>query len=193
VVVIFVATFLGGCGGDTPKVLTGADARRLAAIQPRAPGWTWPRNKTDPVWDASTPSATTDPLLREFRRQTAQLVDLGGASKRWQDANKLANLDIEVYKDSSDAHAAMAPFNAASEGWARRTGRVLKAVRTTGVGDDAWVMWVAGNGTQVTYHWRRENLVFEAHLHCFGRCPRNVDRAARTWAEAVDTAARQRP
>ena len=50
-------------------------------------------------------------------------------------------------------------------------------------------MTVAGNGPQASYHWRHGNLLFEAHMHCFGRCPRNVDSAARTGAEAVDAAA----
>jgi hypothetical protein len=188
-----VWTVLDGCGSDRLRLYAGADARRLAAIQPRLAGWSWPPSNARPVWDTSRETATTDPLLRRFIRQTAKLVELGGASNRWQDTNKLANLDIEVFQDSTDAHAVMAPFNALSEAWAKQTGRVTKAGQTTGLGDEAWVMQVVGNGPQVTYHWRRGNLVFEAHIQCFGRCPPNVDRAAQAWAAAIDTAARQKP
>ena len=55
-----------------------------------------------------------------------------------------------------------------------------------GLGDEAWVLWVGGSGTQVTYHWRRGNLVLEAHVHCYGSCSSDVDAAARNWADAVD-------
>ena len=189
IVLLIAAAALDGCGGHNGHPFTGADARRIADVPPRARGWDWPSDTAAPLWDASTGSTTTDPLLRAFRRKTARLVGLGDASKKWQDTNKLGNLDVQVYKDSSDAHQAMAPFNALSEGWAAQTGRVTKAAESGGLGDESWVMWVAGNGTQVTYHWRRENLVFEAHLHCFGRCPPDVDRAARAWAEDVDAAA----
>ena len=35
-----------------------------------------------------------------------------------------------------------------------------------------------------------DNLVFEAHIHCFGSCPSDVDSAAHGWADAIDTEAR---
>jgi len=54
------------------------------------------------------------------------------------------------------------------------------------LGNEAWLLWARGNGSQVTYHWRRGNLVGEAHVHCFGSCPTTVDEATRTWAEAID-------
>ena len=161
---LVLAAVLAGCGGE--HTLTGADARRLAAIAPAAPGWSWPANSAKPTWD-------TD----------------GEASKKWQDANKLANLVVDVYPSAGDAHKALAPFNALSRRLAARTGRVLTAGATSGLGDEAWVMTVAGNGPQTSYHWRRGNLLFEAHVHCFGRCPHDVGNAARTWAEAIDAAA----
>jgi hypothetical protein len=175
---ILAASLLSGCGGRHEHVFTGEDAKRLANVPPTAPGWNWPSNKTPPVWDtSSTGPPTTDVLLRKFRLETAGLASIGEASKHWQDANKLGNLDIGAYKDSSDAHKTMAPFNALSEGWGAQTGRIAKATQTTGLGDESWVMWVQGNGPQVTYHWRRDNLVFEVHVHCFGRCPSDVDPA----------------
>jgi hypothetical protein len=42
----------------------------------------------------------------------------------------------------------------------------------------------------VTYHWRRDNLVTEVHVHCYGDCPDDVDAATRAWADAVDEEAR---
>jgi hypothetical protein len=183
------AFLLSGCGGHRVAVFSGADARRLASIAPDAPGWNWPSRTVAPTWDTSAAGPTTDPLLRKFLRQTARLVSLGQASNRWQDANKLGNVDIAVFKDSQDAHASMAPFDTLSQGWAAKSGRVTKAAATTGLGDEAWVMWVAGNGPEVTYHWRRDNLVFEVHVQCFGHCPHNIDRATRAWAHAIDGAA----
>ena len=41
----------------------------------------------------------------------------------------------------------------------------------------------------MTYHWRRDNLVTEVHVHCYGDCPdadAAVDVAARAWADAID-------
>jgi hypothetical protein len=186
---VVAAAVLGGCGGGHQRLFTAADARRLANLQPALGGWTWLPNNAKAVWDSSTGS-TTDPLLLEFRRKTARLANVGAASKKWQDANKLANLDVAVYTNAADAHASLAPFNALSKGWAARTARVTKAAKARGLGQESWVMRVEGNGAQVTYHWRRGNLVFEAHIHCFGACPTNVDAAAFTWADSIDAAAR---
>jgi len=86
----------------------------------------------------------------------------------------------------------MAPFNAFSRGWGERTGRVTKDEEIEGLGDEAWLLRTEANGTQVTYHWRRGNLVVEAHIHCFGFCPSNVDAATRAWVDAIDEEARAR-
>jgi hypothetical protein len=43
----------------------------------------------------------------------------------------------------------------------------------------------------VTYKWRRDNLVFEAHIQCYPEsCPSDIDAAARTWVDAIDEEAR---
>jgi len=86
----------------------------------------------------------------------------------------------------------MAPFNAFSRGWGRRSGRVTKDENIDGLGDEAWLLWVAGSetGPEVTYHWRRGNLVLEAHLQCFGSCPDDIDAATRAWVDAIDAEAR---
>ena len=88
----------------------------------------------------------------------------------------------------------MAALNAFSRGWGERSGRVTKDEQIERLGDEAWRLWTSGQGYQVTYHWRRDNLVLEAHVHCFGRCPQNfdsVDAATRTWVDAIDEAARE--
>jgi hypothetical protein len=121
--------------------------------------------------DSSRTSDKIDPLLAGFKRQTASL-DVGEASNRWQDKDKLGNLDVGVYASADDARKGFAAFNAFSRGWGARSGHITKDEEIDGLGDEAWVLWVAGYATQVTYHWRRSNLVIEAHIHCFGLCPR---------------------
>ena len=86
----------------------------------------------------------------------------------------------------------MAPLNAYSRGWAKRFGRITKDEEIDGLGDEAWLLKTESNGTEVTYHWRRGNLVVEAHLHCFGFCPSDVGGAARAWVDSIDEAARAR-
>jgi hypothetical protein len=91
---------------------------------------------------------------------------------------------------ADDAQVALLALHEFAHAFGARSGRVTKDAPVSGLGDEASVLWVGGeNGTQVTYHWRRRNLVLEAHMHCFGNCPGNVDAAARAWAEAVDARA----
>jgi hypothetical protein len=45
---------------------------------------------------------------------------------------------------------------------------------------------VSVDGLQVTYHRRRDDLVLEAHVHCSGSCPSDVDAAARARVRAID-------
>ncbi len=78
--------------------------------------------------------------------------------------------------------------------------RIRRAVRirgegkeVDGLGDEAWRLWAHGHGREVTYHWRRDNLVTEVHVHCYGDCPdvdADVDAAARAWADGIDEEAR---
>jgi hypothetical protein len=85
----------------------------------------------------------------------------------------------------------MAPFNAYARGWGERFGSITKDDEIDGLGDEAWLLETVTNGTEVTYHWRRGNLVVEAHVQCFGVCPGDVDAAARAWVDAIDEAAEQ--
>jgi hypothetical protein len=194
IVGVAAAIVVGGCRGgeEREQVFKPADAARIANVRPVMPGWTWPRNPEKPVSsDSRTKAQSTDPLLVELKRQTADIVSTGDAANKWKDADKLANLDAGVFASAGEAHKLMAPFNAFSRGWAERTGRITKDEEIEGLGDEAWLLRAEVNGTpEVTYHWRRGNLVVEAHVYCFGLCPGDVEAAARAWAEAIDEAAR---
>ena len=195
-IIVVAAIIVGGCSGgeEQEQVFTAADATRIANVRPVTPGWTWPQNPEKPDSSgSSTESDSTDALLVELKRQTADLVDIGEAGNKWRDDDKLGNLSVSVYGSASDAHKAMAPFNAFSRGWGERSGGITKDEEIEGLGDEAWLLLVAvvaGSGTQVTYHWRRGNLVLEAHIHCFGYCPGDVDAATRAWVDTIDEEAR---
>jgi hypothetical protein len=131
-----------------------------------------------------------DVLHVELNKQTGDLVEIGTGGGRWRDNEKLANLSVQVFGSASDAHQLMAPLNAFSRGWGKVAGRITKDEEIDGLGDEAWRLWSEGNGTEVTYHWRRGNLFVEAHVDCFGYCPGNVDAATRAWVDAIDEAAR---
>jgi hypothetical protein len=191
-IAVVAAIVVGGCGGgDQEQVFTPADAARIANVRPVIPGWTWPRNPEKHVSSGSRGEPQpTDPLDVELRRQTADIVSLGEKGNKWRDADKLANLYAQVVASAAEAHELMAPFNAYSRGWGKRFGRITKDEEIDGLGDEAWVLRTASSGTEVTYHWRRGNLFVEAHVHCFGFCPGEIEAAARSWADAIDKAAR---
>jgi len=197
-VAVFAAIVAGGCGGGEQQrrqTFSAADAKRIANVRPAMPGWVWPKSpETRDSSDSSDESESTDPLLVELKRQTVDVVDIAEAGNRWRDDNKLANLSVEVDETTSDARKAMAALNAFSRGWGKRSGRVTKDEQIDGLGDEAWRLWTLGEGYEVTYHWRRRNLVLEAHVHCFGVCPGDldsVDVATRAWVDAIDEAARR--
>jgi hypothetical protein len=191
-IAVVAAIVVGGCGGgDQEQVFTPADAARIANVRPVIPGWTWPRNPEKQFSSGSRGEPQpTDPLDVELRRQTADIVSLGEEGNKWRDADKLANLYAQVVASAAEAHELMAPFNAYSRGWGKRFGRITKDEEIDGLGDEAWVLRTASSGTEVTYHWRRGNLFVEAHVHCFGFCPGEIEAAARAWADAIDEAAR---
>lgn len=151
------------------------------------PGWTWPQN---PEKKPGTSAHSTDPLDVELRRRTANIDSLGDAANKWRDADKLANLDARVLASPTGAHKLMAPFNAYSRGWGQRFGRITKDEEIDGLGDEAWILKTETGGTEVTYHWRRGNLVLEAHVQCFAACPTDIEAATRDWVDAIDGAAR---
>ena len=195
---LLAAISLAGCSGDDEQdvVFSGADARRLAQIAPVTPGWpAWPeRPETKQRSEVSLEETLArDPLFAEYHRRTAKLggdLDAGDAGNRWEDENKLANLSVGTFADAADAHVAFEAGNDLSRGYGELYGDVTKVEEVERLGDEAWRLWATGNGPQVTYHWRRGNLVVEVHIHCFGSCPSNVDEATRAWAEAIDAESR---
>ena len=191
-IAVVAAIVVGGCGGakEQEQVFTPADATRIANVRPVMPGWTWPQNPEKHVASGSqTEDESTNPLLAELRRQTADIVSLREAGNKWRDNNKLANLVANVLASAAEAQELMAPFNAYSRGMGERFGRITKDEEIGGLGDEAWLLRTEANGTEVTYHWRRANLVVEAHVQCFESCPGDVG-AARAWVDAIDEAAR---
>jgi hypothetical protein len=193
-IAVVAAVVVGGCsGGDERKqVFTAADAVRIANVRPARPGWSWPKNPKKHLSSggSTTETASTDPLDVELMRETADLASIGAATTTWEDTHKLAHLYTQVYARAASAHKLMAPFNAYSRGWAKRFGGITKDEEVDYLGDEGWLLETDANGPEVTYHWRRANLVVEAHVQCFGLCPADVAAAARAWAEAIDQAAR---
>ena len=190
---------LAGCGGGNE--LSGrykpADAEPLANIAPRTPGWPpWPE-KPDPQKPSSGESpeevAARDPIYAKYRRRTADIEQPDGSGHHWQDDDKLANLFVQVFDNAADAHVGFVASNELSRAYGAKYGFVVKTEKVEGLGEEAWRLWAHGHGREVTYHWRRDNLVTEVHVHCYGDCPdvdADVDAAARAWAETIDEKAR---
>lgn len=194
---LLVGVTVAGCGGDHPDAaFSGADASRLAQIAPVTPGWpAWPE-RPEPKQAAEVSLEQTvarDPLLAEYQRRTSTLagdLDAGDSGNRWEDDDKVANLSVGTFASPADAHVAFEASNDLALGYGEQYGDVTRVEEIEGLGDEAWVLWATGNGSQVTYHWRRGNLVGEVHIHCFGSCPATVDEATRAWADAIDTRTR---
>ena len=173
-----------------------ADAERLANIAPRTPGWPpWPQQrepKQSSGDESSEEVAARDPIFAKYRRRTADIEqrDGWGSANRWRDDDKLANLFVQVFDTAADAHVGFLASNDLSRAYGAKYGFVVKAEHVGGLGDEAWRLWTHSNGREVTYHWRRDNLVTEVHVHCYGECgpdlDDNVDAAARAWADAID-------
>ena len=199
-VVSLAVIALAGCsGGDEPSAtFRSADAERLAAVGPSTPGWpAWPQEPEARQPSDSTPEelAAKDPIYAAYRRSTADVEqrDEWGSGNHWEDDDKLANVTVGVFETEADAHTDFVASNVLSRAYGAKYGFVVRAEKIDGLGDEAWRLWTHGNGAQVTYHWRRENLVTEVHIHCFGDCPSadtDVDTAARAWADAIDWEAR---
>jgi hypothetical protein len=102
------------------------------------------------------------------------------------DDDKLANVNVSAMATVSDAQTATKAYREFLHAWGDDFGEVTKDEDVDGLGDEAWVMWIAGNGTQVPYEWRRGTLIVSAHVHCFRLCPSDVDGAAREWADAIN-------
>lgn len=133
-------------------------------------------------------AARDDPLSAALFRGLGKLEGVGGAARKWQDEHKLGNLVVDGYVNAAHAHRSMPVTRTFARGWAKIGGGITKDEEVEGLGDEAWRLWAVNNGHQVTYEWRRGNLVMQVHVHCFGVCPSDieVDAATRDWVDILD-------
>lgn len=190
-----VSMIAAACGASGDLLYTADDAGRIAEVGPAATGWAWPvapQSRSASTSVESDPGVSSDdPVLAEYQRQTTRLTEVAEEGARWRDDGKLGNLVVQVFGSAAEAEQALTALNAYSRSVGATSGTVTKAAPADGPGADAWVLWVGGNGTEVTYHWRRGNLVIETHVHCFGTCAGDIDDATRAWADAVDEVAKR--
>ncbi len=191
ILTVFVAT---GCGGSqAPTSFSADDADRIARVRPRTPDWTWPespRSEGSCTPDDEPGEDATDPLQAALDRRFADAGFVCDAGSKWQDEEKLGSLAALRFGNAAGAHKGLAAFRVFAHGWGERSGEVLGDEEIDGLGDEATRLRVGGNGVQVTYFWRRGNLVLQAHIHCFGVCPPDVDALTRVWVDAIDEEAR---
>ena len=142
---------------------TSADPERLANVAPLTPGWPpWPQ-QPEPEQTSSLSleeKAAGDTILAAYLRRTADIEqpDDWDSGNRWRDDDKLASLTVDVFDTPADAHVAFLAANDLLRAYGAKYGSVVKAEKVDGLGDEAWRLWAHGNGSQVTYHWRRDNL-----------------------------------
>jgi hypothetical protein len=185
-----------GCGGRPNSDAVSAEdiVRRAAMVPPTTPGWNWPEKPTSSSPysedDGEAPPPTKEPLTAKLYRQLQALDRIGSAGSRWQDTSKLAHLVVELWSSAADAHAAMPAFRGFAHGWAEKTGTVSDE-GVGSLGDEAWRILARGYSEEVTYKWRRDRLVLEAHIQCFPACRSDIDEAARAWVDAIDEQARR--
>ena len=199
-VALVVTAIMAGCGASSHAEAPSAEdavvaVKRAAKVAPTTPGWNWPEMPTSSSSPYSKdaggdPSPPRDPLTAKLYRQLRGLDLIGSAGSRWQDESKLAHLVVEQWSSTADAHAAMPAYREYAHGWAKAAGDVSDEV-ITGLGDEAWRVSARGYSEEVTYKWRRENLVIEAHIQCLTACRSDLDKAARGWVDAIDKEARR--
>ena len=155
-------------------MLSAADVRHIATVRPTTPGWDWPEKPT--------------------RERLANPCD----GWRWQDEEKLGVTSACLFESATDAQEGLPRARAFARGWAKRTvdeyGGHFTDVRLDGLGEEAWrIQEDFPGGQEVTYGWRRANLLLQVHIQCiFRTCPSDILSAARTWVDAIDDEARTR-
>jgi len=189
---VFAATGCAG-GSQAPTSFSAADADRIASVRPTTPDWGWPSRPVSP--GSCTPNETpakdpNDPLAATLNRQFKDAGLICDAGSKWQDDQKLGSLAAMQFKTPTGAHKGLAAFRVFAHGWGKKSGEVIGDEKIDGLGDEATRLRVGGNGVQVTYLWRRGNLVLQVHVHCFAICPPDVDGRTRVWVDAVDEEAR---
>lgn len=181
---------VAGCAGesDAPTAFTGEDADRIAHVRPDTAELELPDEGTFDAFteDVGPPPETGNATLARFFEETKDLDYVGDAGGRWEKADNVANLVVEIWATETDAHAAMPSYRRAIRAWNRETGALGVDEDVSDLGDDAFRI---GDATRVTYKWRRGNLVLEAHVGCV-RCPPDVDAETREWVDAIDDEAR---
>jgi hypothetical protein len=155
-------------------MLSAADLRHITTVQPTTRDWDWPEKPT--------------------HEQLAAACD----GWRWQDEEKLGVTSACLFDSATDAQEGLPRARAFARGWAKRTvdeyGGHFTDVRLDGLGEEAWrIQEDFAGGPEVTYGWRRANLVLQVHIQCiFHTCPSDIRSAARDWVDAIDEETRTR-
>jgi hypothetical protein len=170
---ISVAAFAAGCGNSKTEMLSATDVRHITTVRPTSRGWDWPEKPTQ--------------------------ERLAGACDgwRWQDEAKLGVTSACLFDSPMDAQEGLPRARAFARGWAKRTvgyAGHFTDVRLDGLGEDAWrIQEDFPGGQEVTYGWRRANLLLQVHIQCiFQTCPSDIRSAARDWVDAIDEETRTR-
>jgi hypothetical protein len=194
-IALFVVAISAGCGANSDReaIATEDVVKRAAVVPPTTPGWNWPEMPTSSSPyskdEGGDQPSTPDPLTAKLYRRLRGLDLIGSAGSRWEDESKLSNLVVEQWSSKADAHSAMPAYREYAHGWAENSG-VVSDEAIGGLGDEAWRVAASTYSDEVTYKWRRGNIVFEAHIQCLPTCPSNLDKAARAWVDAIDEEAR---
>jgi hypothetical protein len=171
---IGVAAFVAGCGNSKTEMLSPADVRHIATVRPTSRGWDWPEKPT--------------------QERLADACD----GWRWQDEAKLGVTSACLFDNAMAAHEGLPRARAFARGWAKRTvdeyGGHFTDARLDGLGEEAWrIHGDFAGGEEVTYGWRRANLLLQVHIQCiFQTCPSDIRLAARDWVNAIDEETRTR-
>jgi hypothetical protein len=185
-----VALVTSACAGgsDEARTYAGRDADRIAHVEPQTPGLDWPDGGSFDAFveDHGSPPPTDDPALAAFYDATKDLDYVGDAGGRWESDENVANLVVELWETEEDARTAMGPYRSAIRAWAKQTGSLRFDEDVDDLGDEAFKV---GDTLRLTYKWRRENLVLEAHVGCLA-CPPDLDAVTREWVDAIDEEAR---
>jgi hypothetical protein len=188
-VALVVVAILAGCGGSSDPAAPSTEdvVKRAAMVSPTTPGWNWPTVPTSssPYSKNQGEDPPGDKRSATLYRQLRGLDLIGSAGSRWQDESKLAHLVVERFGSPADAHSAMRPYREFAHGWAEQTGAVSDEA-VGGLGDEAWRILARGYTEEVTYKWRRADLVLEAHIQCLSACRSDINEAARAWVDAID-------
>jgi len=193
-VALVVVAILAGCGGGSDPTAPSTEdvIKRAAIVSPTSLGWNWPTVPTSssPYSKNQGGDPPGDKRSATLYRQLRRLDLIGSAGSRWQDESKLAHLVVERFGSPADAHSAMRPYREFAHGWAEQTGAVSDEA-VGGLGDEAWRISARGYTEEVTYKWRRADLVLEAHIQCLSSCESDINEAARAWVDAIDEEARR--